>query len=96
MENGLEDFDTGMEPSPGQMELNMTETGSMGRPMERAPSLMSTGTATLETGCMIKPMDLANTLTRMERLMKASGKTIYRMAKELRNGEMGPSMMDST
>ena len=96
MENGLEGFDTATELKSGQTGPNMMVTGSMERHMARVHLLMSMGIVTSETGCMTKLMDSESTLIRMEPLMKANGRMIFRTVKVSRSGVMDQSMKDFT
>lgn len=96
MENGLEGFDTATELKSGQTGPNMMAIGSMERPMARVHLLMSMEIVTSETGCMTKLMDSESTLIRMEPLMKANGRMIFRTEKASRNGVTDQSMKDFT
>jgi len=96
MESGSEASDMAMELKHGQMGLNTTVIGNMERLMERVHLLMLMETATLETGCTIKQTALVNTLIRTELHMKGNGRTIYRMEKELNDGQTDQFMKDFT
>lgn len=70
----------------GQMGQSMMAHGAMDELMEKECLLIPKGKYMRGLGLMIKPMDSANTLTKMERLMKAPGLETYRMVRELSSG----------
>lgn len=82
----------GMELKLGLTGLSMTETGSMGKLMERVHSHMSTETAIRVIGCTTKLMELEGISIRTGLPTKVNGKMIFKMEKALNDGLMVLSM----
>lgn len=72
----------------GKMDQDMMDFGKTAKHMERVVLFMQKATYTRVNGAKIKLMGMESNKTLKVAVMKETGRTINKMVKELRNGQM--------
>ena len=80
----------------GLTALNILDGGSIIDQMEKVNFIMQMVICMMVSGRTTRQTAMVCTLTSTERSMKATGKMIFRMAKELNAGQMDLSTTEST